>query len=1132
MKKRPTISILSLSFVLLFLIAVLQPGSNSSRAQSRTTAKAPQEIKVGITEYQNVEESYERYEELFRELEAAADPKEPVTFKFAIGNYAEVMDWYNKAQIDVGIFSAMPVANFLRDAGPSDVARLDQAYIGDVSVSRMLDQSMPLVTGTEEELAQKDPFIYRSVCIAFHSDSESEMRADGRPRTIQDIKNLWFSDERKRQVKFIFVRPFSLSGYIVPRYVLSRYYGINPGPKDIEFSYEHQKSITLLKDAQQKDPTKYYVAFVLDETRYPEASKPGKFEKVNIDELKNFEIPRERVFVNYQLEKEKLPDTEGGGNKFENYKNIMRNLFERWKSHPPNTENAKIRVALRPRQPNWIASQPNWIESYRNSKEAIANIALPRQLPYKSTIDQLLEDYAKYVDLASDPNAANAPNQTTTAPTPRLALVLSGGGAKCAYQAGAIVEIEAKLKALNHKRQEKNKKAKAVDIDLVVGTSGGAINALLVATGMTRSDNPEKDLAKLWGSMRQQEFFKPSRRFNFIFGLCFGLLQALIITVAVLIFGRQTMNWSGTVIVVLAIGIAEVFAVRWFGVWWKNIANMLIAETFFLSCIVAIVLVVGAAISRMTIGHQTMSLRRTLIVILTIGIAEIFAAWWFGISWTNIGKMMVVEAVVLSCIVFILWIVGIAVSKITVRRAGKELVNDSRDSAIDESAPEQISPEEQHWRWLTVVLMLGFSILEVFIATSSRLDKAVTEFSNNHWILHGWMLATRICILSFPYPLIIGLLMALVGTILWRSFSWNRRREPLLWAMTICLIVITVGLLFDTLFKGSAPSKAEGIEEAFGKLPELIEKVNPRFKPKEDANQTALQRISLGIMDGNTKMLQRDLIITTSRLPISTEDTESRECSQRLRSREWKDYQVGLVNGLPDDLYFYFRANNKDESKGGWKPVDRRFVPFERNPDKLLDVVIGSSTIYPIFPSRVLCDVTLGNEEKASGTIDVLKIIDGGFIHNIPIQAASLWNASHIILIDASPLPQQTAPKDLWDNMMMAFGYLFAQAQSTDKLARGSAETYELRPTSECEKEDVLPFCVGEKAEPHMDTFDFSPTLAQEAFDAGRDDVSIRRLQELQQAGKIRNAPTTVRPLFVRVAGPPLFRTLTDVRGR
>jgi hypothetical protein len=112
----------------------------------------------------------------------------------------------------------------------------------------------------------------------------------------------------------------------------------------------------------------------------------------------------------------------------------------------------------------------------------------------------------------------------------------------------------------------------------------------------------------------------------------------------------------------------------------------------------------------------------------------------------------------------------------------------------------------------------------------------------------------------------------------------------------------------------------------------------------------------------------------------------------------------------------------------------------------------------------------------------------------------------------------------------MAFGYLFAQAQRTDKLARGSAETYELRPTSPCEKEDVLPFCVGEKAQPqpNMDTFDFSPTLAQEAFDAGRDDVSIRRLEPVQN----RSTAATQRPLFVRVAGPPLFRTLTGDRGR
>ena len=64
----------------------------------------------------------------------------------------------------------------------------------------------------------------------------------------------------------------------------------------------------------------------------------------------------------------------------------------------------------------------------------------------------------------------------------RTAVVLSGGGAKCSYQAGAVIEIEANLAELNERRAKKNKEP--VDIDLVVGTSGGAINALLVAAGV------------------------------------------------------------------------------------------------------------------------------------------------------------------------------------------------------------------------------------------------------------------------------------------------------------------------------------------------------------------------------------------------------------------------------------------------------------------------------------------------------------------------------------------------------------------------------------------------------------------------------------------------------------------------
>src|SRR5690349_4383739 len=76
-------------------------------------AKAPLVIKVGITEYQNIEQTYQKYDNLFAQLSGFATPDEPVTFTFAIGTYGEVLDWYNNRTIDIAIFSAMPTADLL-----------------------------------------------------------------------------------------------------------------------------------------------------------------------------------------------------------------------------------------------------------------------------------------------------------------------------------------------------------------------------------------------------------------------------------------------------------------------------------------------------------------------------------------------------------------------------------------------------------------------------------------------------------------------------------------------------------------------------------------------------------------------------------------------------------------------------------------------------------------------------------------------------------------------------------------------------------------------------------------------------------------------------------------------------------
>jgi hypothetical protein len=361
------------------------------------------------------------------------------------------------------------------------------------------------------------------------------------------------------------------------------------------------------------------------------------------------------------------------------------------------------------------------------------------------------------------------------------------------------------------------------------------------------------------------------------------------------------------------------------------------------------------------------------------------------------------------------------------------------------------------------------------------------------------MIVTLICNWSFPYPLFIGLFIAAVGIVVWRNFDWASHRPYLVWAMSLLLILGAIGLVMETLFRASAPSKATGIEQAFAeKLPNLIRAtIQPEFEITSSADaETELQQISQKLMNPSEPMLTRDLVITTSRLPIDVSDKVS-------------PAQADLVNSLHDDLYFYFRANDKEDLK---PPLDRRFIPLKRNTDKLLDVVIGSSTIYPIFPSRVLAGVQLGNEEKAMEKIDRMSIVDGGYIHNIPIEAAVKWKATHIILIEASPTPTQSTPKDFWDNSMTAFGYLFNQAQLTDKLVRGAAETFELRPTSFCEKQDTLPSCVGaaNTPDPNMDTFDFSPPLVENAFKRGAQDV------------------TDPKPLFMRVPGPPLFRSVAE----
>jgi len=147
--------------------------------------------------------------------------------------------------------------------------------------------------------------------------------------------------------------------------------------------------------------------------------------------------------------------------------------------------------------------------------------------------------------------------------------------------------------------------------------------------------------------------------------------------------------------------------------------------------------------------------------------------------------------------------------------------------------------------------------------------------------------------------------------------------------------------------------------------------------------------------------------------------------------------------------------------------------------DSLIDLALGSGTIFPFFPSHHVPENNVLTEDHTRRyALKPMDLIDGGFAHNSPIEAATLWKATHIILIDASPeTTQKGKPKSPFVvNILKAIGYLFDQAQAADVNAQEEAGVFTLRPS--------------QAARPQIGILDFSPGFADVALERGRNDAA------------------------------------------
>jgi len=880
----------------------------------------------------------------------------PVSFQIAVGDYDEVLEWYNKGLIDVAVLAASPLEELLMQAGSYDKQQIMNSYLGTVE----RDYEYQPTSGPDSSPGcptappMPDPHYYESIAVVNKLSGYN---------SFEDLK--WDSG----RAKFWFVRPYSLSGYLLPKAFLTA----AEIPSKDTFVYQHDTALDRLNAMTGKEPKPEDVKHIVFFT-YKRAKLPCNLRVLSSDSSVSRSvrlstpIPMDSVLVNTQL-----PDEDRRARIF----SMMRRILRIPKMHNKST----IHIATDLRKEEWLAG-------FEALPPAVAGVALPGPSNRRARVSvcQIMEDLEKYK------NGGLAP---------RLAVVFSGGGAKCAYQVGVIEEIEERFaRGLSACRppspRPENGPPFTPTIDLVVGTSGGAINAL--QTAMKWSSAPSKPMETFWIGLDQSAILSPSWRLRLEMGLGLALLGVCACIILSLVLIRPVRR---DVVALIVLSLVVQTALLVYLTLYLSLFYLLLLEFF-------VAVLIGALILSPAIRPANRPLKNHL---------------------RSAGRAMVWLAILEMLVLILGWSIG----------------QFGRHSGVQWSFLDRTSSSAQHlwaacniFAWWSVPFLFAIGLICIKVHRLSTVRMSI--------------LAT-LGIIMFA----VGLL--LVGSVLWREQSIS-----------------------------SSKGMKRAAVSTFPALLRTLQKFNPSIRQQE-----TLADLSEAIVtDG---LLKRDLIITVSQTSLIDSPT------------------------IPEDLYFYYRASCPSQGTTNAVPLDRRFISFDLNKDKLLPVALGSGTIFPFFPAQPLKGVVLGRGGYCENAKDAgeaqqkpidLTVVDGGFIHNKPIGAAISWKATHVILINASGTKPSKPPTTFKANSEFAFDYLYEQAQRADTATEGAAQVYELRPSSECLRANGF-HCTGEQLlpDPDLDVFDFSQSLMRRAIEAGKRDV------------------TSEVPLFTRIPGPPVFLSAT-----
>lgn len=284
-----------------------------------------------------------------------------------------------------------------------------------------------------------------------------------------------------------------------------------------------------------------------------------------------------------------------------------------------------------------------------------------------------------------------------------------------------------------------------------------------------------------------------------------------------------------------------------------------------------------------------------------------------------------------------------------------------------------------------------------------------------------------------------------------------RRTGPLARLMLLFAVTLPLAQCYIVFCHEEFLSENFGIEKAltrnFSKL--IQRETGRRGEPVPSVtDRVAIRALSQQIFDH--RLLQRDLVLTASPLTDPALD-------------------------LPGEFYFYASPLGSVEP-----PFGKRGIALARRPELLFDALLGSAAIYPLFPSRPIEDLPQPGQR--------VDLVDGSFAHRSPLEAAVLWGATHVVVVEAST--QEIATRgSLLSNFGASLCYLYDEAQLVDVRSRGQTVLYTLWPSA-----------------PHIGLLDFSPHLIRQSIEKGYREASGAPTAAAQRGGALQ-----------KELGPPVF---------